>query len=69
MSLCKVHNEISEKYSLENPGELPLTTGNKPPMFKRKRREKTPFTGYPLVYKNDGVYVDVPDGKDEIVSG
>jgi len=28
---------------------------------------KTPFTGYAIVWREDGLYIEIPDGIDEII--
>ena len=69
MSLHKIPDEIVKKYSLDNPGEeiITLSKDNKIVLPKAPVM-KTPFTRYDIVWREDGLYIDIPDGIDEIIT-
>lgn len=66
MSLHKIPDEIVKKYSLNDPGEEIVMAGTKKLVLPKYPMAKTPFTGYDIVWREDGLYVDVPDGIDKI---
>jgi len=67
MSLHKISDEIVKKYNLDNPGEEKIEMAGVNITLPNLPRSKTPFTGYAIVWREDGLYIDIPDGVDEIV--
>lgn len=67
MSLHKISDEIVKKYGLNNPGEEIIKMAGVDITIPRKPIAKTPFTGYAIVWREDGLYVDIPDGIDKVI--
>lgn len=68
MSLHKIPDEIVKKYSLDDPGEEVISVGGMKMTLPRRPVAKTPFTRYDIVWRDDGLYVDIPDGIDKIIT-
>jgi hypothetical protein len=41
--------------------------GTKKIVLPKRPVMKTPFTGYAIVWREDGLYIDVPDGIDKVI--
>ena len=67
MSLHKISDEIVKKYNLDDPGEDIVMAGTQKIVLARRPVMKTPFTGYAIVWREDGLYIDVPDGIDKVI--
>ena len=67
MSLHKIPDEIVKKYNLDNPGEEKIELAGVNITLPKRPVSKAPFTGYNIVWREDGLYIDIPDGVDEIV--
>jgi hypothetical protein len=68
MSLHKIPDELVEKYGLGKPGEELINCGGAKMTLKRSPTMKAPFTGYNLVWREDGLYIEIPDGVDKIIT-
>jgi len=67
MSLHKISDEIVKKYGLDDPGEDVVMAGTSKIVISKQPVAKTPFTGYAIVWREDGLYIEIPDGIDEII--
>jgi hypothetical protein len=67
--LHAIPEEIAEKYGLRSDGDIIVNLPGNKIRIPGSPIRATPFTQYEIVERDGVLYVNIPDGVDEIVNG